>query len=130
MRVLISVLLMSAILASIVTLPIPAGTTLTQSQISTWVAHFTVGPGGGRLVGTWTAYDGMGDIGPFLLNGTVPKPQPAPGIYNCPLEISWSQTNGTLDRPLAPGPYSLYWAPLCTSAREIVVTQTVRVVPA
>ncbi len=113
---------------STATLPVPAGTAITSQQAISWVVHFSVAPGGGALVGAWTAYNGAGDIGPSLVNGTVPKPQPPPGIYNCPAEFPWTQTNGTLARPLAAGAYTLYWNTFCTSVSLIVVTQTFQVV--
>ncbi len=126
----VSAVLLWSVVSAWTTLPIPAGTTITDAQTGTWVAHFTVGPGGGVLVGAWTAYTVSGDIGPVIVNGTVSKPQPPPGIYNCPMEMFQEQANGTLDRVLAPGPYTMYWSPLCTSAREIVVTQTIQVTAA
>lgn len=110
-------------------LPVPAGTEITSDQALLWVAHFSVGPGGGTLVGAWTAYSGAGDLGPTVVNGTVEKPQPAPGLYSCPMEFPWDQTNGTLEERLAPGAYTMYWNTFCLHFSKIVVTQTIQVVP-
>ncbi len=112
------------------TLPIPAGAEITRDQATLWVAHFWVGAGGGRLVGAWTAYDGAGNIGPAVVNGTVAKPQPPPGLYMCPLMIHWDQANGTLDDRLAPGAYTMYWYTFCSYVSRIVVVQTFEVVAA
>ncbi len=106
------------------TLPIPVGTELTWDQAVLWVAHFSVGSGGGTLVGAWTAFDGAGNLGPVVLNGTVAKPQPAPGLYSCPMEFPWDQTNGTLDESLPPGAYTMYWNTFCLHFSKIIVTQT------
>ncbi len=124
----VSAVLLYSVVSAWTTLPIPAGATITDAEQGTWVAHFTVGPGGGVLVGAWTAYGVSGDIGPVIVNGTVSKPQPPPGLYNCPLEMYQPQANGSLDMPLPSGPHTMYWSPFCTYARSIVVTQTIQVV--
>ncbi len=110
------------------TLPVVAGTTFTWNATMSWVAHFSVGPGGGRLVGAWTEYDGIGPVPFVVVNGTVPKPSPQPGMYMCPLERVFSRANGTVGEILAPGAYTVYWGTFCTHAEAIVVTQTLQVV--
>ncbi len=109
-------------------LPVAVGTEFTWNETDRWVAHFTTGPSGGTLVGAWAAYEGFGDVGPVVVNGTVPKPSPAPGIYHCPALFRWAEINGTVNRPLAPGAYSVYWNTVCAYATQIVVTQTIQVV--
>jgi len=112
-------------------LPVDAGTVFTANGMDTWAAHFTVGPTGGTLVGGWTAYDGIGWVDLVLMNGTVPKPAPPSGPINCPLLRSWSWSNGSVDRALTAGPYTVYWSTgVCSSARQIDVTQTIQVIPA
>jgi hypothetical protein len=110
-------------------LPVLAGTAFTANESLHWVAHFTVGAAGGALVGAWTAYDGSGFLGLDVVNGTVSKP---PDVFLCPLIlIHWSERNGTVNVPVAPGPHTVYWtAGYCSSAQQIVVTQTIEVVPA
>ncbi len=109
-------------------LPIFAGTVFTRAEAATWVAHFTVGPLGGRLVGAWTAYNGSGFFGFMVVNGTVSKP---PTGSLCPLVFShWAERNGTEDMTLAPGPYTASWTTgVCSSAAEIDVTQTLQLLP-
>jgi len=108
-------------------LPIPAGTTFTANESEQWVAHFTVGAAGGRLVGGWTAYDGSGGIYLVVVNGTVSKPWPPPPLM-CPLILSWGEINGTIDLPVGPGPHTAYWSTgYCSAASRIVVTRTIQV---
>ncbi len=110
-------------------LPVPAGTVFTSNDTVHWVAHFAVGPAGGRLVGAWTAYDGSGFVGLVVGNGTVAKPPPPGPVVECPLLLAWAETNGTVDRVLAPGPYTVYWGSgVCSYAASIDVTQTLQVV--
>ncbi len=110
-------------------LPIPAGTTFTSNDTMHWVLHFTVGPGGGHLVGAWTAYDGEGYVGLVVANGTVSKPPQLAVI--CPLPVAWQESNGSVDRALAPGAYTMYWSTgFCSSAARIVVTRAIQVVAA
>lgn len=108
-------------------LPIPAGTTFTSNDTMHWVVHFTVGAGGGRLVGAWTAYNGAGYIGLVVANGTVSKPPQLAVI--CPVPVAWEQSNGSVDRALAPGNYTIYWSTgFCSFAARIVVTRAIEVV--
>lgn len=109
-------------------LPVLAGTAFTASDSMDWVAHVAVGPTGGTLVGAWTAYNGSGFLGLDVVNGTVPKP---PNVLLCPrIVLRWAERNGTVDVSLAPGPYTVYWtAGYCASAQQILVTQTIEVVP-
>ena len=110
-------------------LPILAGTAFTANESVGWVAHFTVGAAGGTLVGAWTAYDGSGFLGLDVVNGTVSK---SPNVFLCPriIVFRWAERNGTVDVSLVPGPYTVYWtAGYCASAQQIVVTQTIEVVP-
>ncbi len=115
-------LLLPAALAT--SLPVPAGTVFTSNDTGHWALHFTVGASGGRLVGAWTAYNGYGYVGLVVANGTVAKP-PQLAVM-CPLLYAWTQSNGSVDRVLAPGPYTIYWsAGFCASAQRIVVTQSI-----
>ncbi len=108
-------------------LPIPAGTVFSQNDTEHWVAHFTVGPGGGRLTGAWTAYDVSGFVSLVVVNGTVDKPWPPPAIA-CPLLVVWQEMNGTIDRALAPGSYTIYWSTgFCSTASQIRVTQAIQI---
>lgn len=110
------------------TLPILAGTSFNANESLHWVAHFTVGPSGGTLTGAWTAYQGLGFVSLIVVNGTVSKPPV--NLYTCPLLHSWAESNGSIDRPLPPGPYTTYWDQgFCAGASQIVVTQTIQVVP-
>ncbi len=109
-------------------LPVAVGTEFTRNETFAWAAHFMVGPSGGTLVGAWVVYDGFGDVGPVVVNGTVPKPSPAPGVYHCPALFHWAESNGTVNRPLAAGPYTVYWNTACAYATQIAVTQTIQVV--
>ncbi len=110
------------------TLPILAGTAFNANESLDWVAHFTVGPSGGTLTGAWTAYQGWGFVSLILVNGTVSKPPV--NVYMCPLLHSWAESNGSIDRALLPGPYTVYWDQgFCAGASQIVVTQTIQVVP-
>ena len=95
-------------------------------------AHFTVGASGGVLGGAWTAYGVRGGVDLVLVNGTVAKPWPPPGPPpECPAMPFWPVYNGTLDRVLSPGPYTVYWdTGYCGVPTEILVTQTVQVLPA
>ncbi len=112
------------------TLPVAAGTVFTANLTEHWAAHFTVGPSGGRLVGAWTAYQGAGLIGLIVVNGTVSKPWPPPVAF-CPAMMAWAQQNGSIDRSLASGPYTIYWSTgYCSTAMRIEVTQTLQVVGA
>ena len=110
-------------------IPVPAGTTFTSAQALNWTAHFTVGAAGGTLVGAWTAYNGSGFLILVVVNGTVSRPS---GPVVCPLVVYvWQERNGTVDVPLAPGPYTMYWsAGYCSSAQSIVVTRTIQLAPA
>ncbi len=110
-------------------LPMTAGNTFTASESADWVAHFSVGPMGGTLVGAWTAYNGSGLVTLAVANGTVFKP---PDQMVCPLVVSrWPQQKGTVNVPLKPGPYSVYWtAGFCSSAQRILVTRSIEVLPA
>ncbi len=108
-------------------LPVPAGTTFTSNDTMHWVVHFTVGPSGGRLVGAWTAYRGTGYVGLVVTNGTITKPPPPTGVIECPLLLSWSEMNGSIDQALAPGPYTIYWSTgYCSYAAEIDLTQPIQ----
>jgi hypothetical protein len=110
-------------------LPVPAGTVFTSNESEVWAAHFTVSPGGGRLVGAWDAFNGYGAIEFFVVNGTVPRPSPSPGIYMCPILFHWNESNGTIDVPLGPGAHTAYWTTgYCSNSDRIVVTQTIQVV--
>ncbi len=110
-------------------LPIPAGTVFTANETQHWVAHFTVGPLGGRLTGAWTAYSGSGFITLVVVNGTVDKPWPPPPLM-CPLLYSWTEQNGTVNDALGPGAYSVYWSTgYCSSVDRIVVTQPITLAP-
>lgn len=110
------------------TLPIPAGTTFTLNQTESWVAHFTAGPLGGRLEGAWTAYTGSGFITLVVVNGTASKPWPPP-LVTCPLFYSWGQFNGSIDVVVGPGAHTIYWSTgYCSSAQEIVVTQSIQII--
>ncbi len=121
-------LLSPSVLAT--SLPVPAGTTFTANETEHWAAHVTVGFGGARLVGSWTAYDGMGFIGLVVVNGTIDKPWPPPVLF-CPLLLAWQEQNGSIDQTLAPGPYTVYWSTgSCSSAQQIVVTQAIELEPA
>ena len=114
------------------TLPIPAGTAFTGNETLPWASHFTVGASGGVLGGAWTAYGVRGGVDLVLVNGTVAKPWPPPGPPpECPAMPFWPVYNGTLDRVLSPGPYTVYWdTGDCGVPTEILVTQTVQVLPA
>ncbi len=79
-------------------------------------------------MGGWTEYDGIGPVPLNVVNGIVSKPSPPSGVYMCPLEVRFAQANGSVNRSLAPGPYTIYWGTFCTNANEIVVTQTIEVV--
>ena len=108
------------------TLPIRAGTTFTANDTATWVAHFSVGPSGGRLVGAWTAYTGSGIVRLVVVNGTVSKPPEI--MVACPLMYSWTESNGTVNTFLPGGPYTVYWSTgFCSYASRIVVTQPIQV---
>ncbi len=109
-------------------LPVPAGMEFSSAQAASWTAHVDVGAAGGTLVGAWTATDGSDFVRLEAVNGTVSKP---PNVYMCPLLLpSWSQQNGTVDVALGPGPHTVFWSVgYCTSARSIVVTQAIQVVP-
>lgn len=108
------------------TLPIPVGTTFTANATEHWAAHLTVGFGGARLVGAWTAYNGSGFVALAIVNGTVDKPWPPPPLL-CPLLLAWSELNGSVDRSLTSGPYTIYWTTgFCSSAQQIVVTQPIQ----
>ncbi len=110
------------------TLPVASGTVFSSSMTEHWAAHFTVGASGGRLVGSWTAYDGAGQITLIVVNGTAEKPWPPP-VLHCPLMSYWAQYNGTVDESLTAGAYTAYWSTgYCSSAAEIVVTQMIQVV--
>ena len=110
-------------------LPIPAGTAFTMSDSDNWTAHFSVGSNGGTLIGGWTAYDVLGYVGLVVVNGTVPKPPPL--FILCPRLPFSAEQNGTADQVLAPGAHTVYWSTgSCSAASQIVVTRTIRVVPA
>ena len=109
-------------------LPVLAGMAFDANESLHWVAHFTVGPSGGTLTGAWTAYRGSGFLSLTVANGTVSKPPV--NVYMCPLLLAWTESNGTVNRALAPGPYTVYWNEgMCASASQIVVTQAIQVVP-
>ena len=106
-------------------LPIHPGTLFSANASATWVAHFTTGAAGGTLVGAWTAYNGSGFLSLEVVYGTVSKP---PNVYLCPLIaiFHWQERNGTVDIPVGPGPHTMFWtAGYCSSAQEIVVTETI-----
>ncbi len=106
-------------------LPIPAGTTFTSNDTIRWTAHFSVGAGGSRLVGAWTAYNGAGYVGLIVANGTISKP-PQPAVI-CPVLVAWQESNGSVDRALGPGSYTMYWSTgYCSFAARIVVTQAIQ----
>ena len=107
-------------------LPVPGGTVFSANATEHWAAHFTVGASGVRLVGAWTAFDGIGPIVLLVVNGTVSKPYPPP-LLHCPLLFHWSVYNGTVDRALEAGTYTVYWnTGFCAYAAEIHVTQTIQ----
>ena len=111
-------------------LPVPAGSVFTASVAEEWAAHFTVGPGGGTLQGSWTAYDGSGTIELVLENATVSKPPPPTGPVNCPGIYPWVEQLGTINTFLPAGPFTVYWGTVCANASRIVLTQTLEVLPA
>lgn len=109
-------------------LPVPSGTVFSLNETEHWAAHFVVGPAGGRLLGSWTAYDGYGLITLVVVNGTVEKPWPPPVLF-CPRLRNWAQYNGTVNVSLMAGSYTAYWSTgSCSSAAEIVVTQPIQVI--
>ena len=109
-------------------LPVPAGTAFTVSDSVNWTVHFRVPSAGGTLVGAWTAYDGLGAVGLIVVNGTVSRPFP-PQIL-CQLLPRWAVQNGSVDRALAPGAYTVYWnTGYCAYASQIVVTQAIQILP-
>ncbi len=107
------------------TLPIPAGTTFTGNVTQTWLVHFNVSAANARLVGAWTAYDGFGYPALAVVDGTVGRPPDY--LYRCPALPRWTQTNGSLDLSVAPGPHTLYWGG-CFAASRVVITETVQLV--
>jgi hypothetical protein len=106
-------------------LPIPAGTVFSGNATETWTAHFNVSVFGSRVVGTWTAFDGIGFPYLVVVNGTVAKPSGV--FYSCALARYWSQSNGTVDTPVGLGAHTIYWAP-CFGASRIVVTERIQAV--
>lgn len=110
-----------------ISLAIPVGTTFSPNATLAWVVYFNVSTTGVRLVGAWTAFNGIGYPALVVVNGTVTPPS---GLYSCPLSRIWTQFNGSIDTPVAVGPHTLYWNTICSYASSIVVTETVRLVPA
>lgn len=105
------------------TLPIPAGTVFVGSDVESWVVHFDVPAHGGRLIGAWTGYDGLGFPMLRVVNGTVARPSGV--LYRCPSGRSWNETTGSLNAWLETGPHTLYWGP-CFQASRIVITEAIR----
>ncbi len=113
----------------VASLPVAAGTFFNAGDQATWNVHFSVGPQGGRLTGAWTAYRGQGIVALVVVNGTGSKPPPPPGPFFCPAEIGFTESPGSVDQILSPGPYTVYWnTGACVFASQIVVTQRIEVV--
>ncbi|HYT17085.1 MAG TPA: hypothetical protein VEO18_02420 [Thermoplasmata archaeon] len=108
-------------------LPIPIGAQFSHNATLAWAVHFNVSGTRVRLVGAWTAYDGFGDPGLKVVNGTVNPPPPA--SYYCPALFHWGQFNGSVDTVLSAGPHTIYWNTICASAVMIVVGDTIDLVP-
>lgn len=110
-----------------VSLPVPSGTAFSSTDSVSWIVYFNVSTPDVKIAGAWTAYQGIGFVGLVVVNGSVAKPS---GLYfNCPLLQRWSQSNGSIEVPVDPGPHTLYWsAGLCSSASKIVVTEAIRLV--
>ncbi len=98
-------------------LPIPAGTVFSDQEARVWTAQFDVRGLGGRVVGTWTAYDGAGWRDLVVVNGSA---SPTSDTFRCPLMHPWDRYNGSIDVAVGPGLHTLYWAPCGRAASTLV----------
>ncbi len=91
------------------TLPIWTGTEFNRSSPADWVAHFTVYGAGIRIVGAWTAFDGVGYPMLIVFDGTLTGNAGYRGF--CPNLQRWPERNGTIEVAVDPGPHTIYWGP-------------------
>lgn len=120
-----------AILAYPMSLPLPAGMVLHIASHADFT--FTVGPGGGVLVGAWRAdAPTLALVGPYAPNNFSSYAGEGRPLRDYPASM-----NGSFDQPLAPGTYILAFGTLqswsvpllsMTALVNVTVSQTIQVV--
>jgi hypothetical protein len=101
---------------------LPATAVLAGMEIAEWNATFLVPSPGGRLIGSFTAFDGAAIPSLVAVNGSsVPDGSCYFG------GAQFDEFNGTVNTPLSPGVYTAYWS-RCFMAKEVVVTQPIQIV--